>query len=223
VHTHVPRGWAVQNETSHRKWAQKTQTNTELPIRCLHMSVDGPGHQLHPRCNIWSWQMWERCHAHANATGLGRDKRYQSRKMGPENTNKYRTPHPLPAHVSLMVQDIKYNPGALSGLGRYGKGHVYMHVLQGWAVQNVTSLRKWAKKTQTNTDLPIRCLHMPADSPGHQIHPRYNIWSWQMLKGCHAHACAAGLGREERDQSQNMCPENTNKYRTPHLMPAHAC
>jgi len=84
-----------------------------------------------------------------------------------------------------MVQDIKYNPGALSGLGRYGKGHVYMHVLQGWAVQNVTS--------------------------------------WQIWKGARVHACSAGLGRAKRDQSQEMGQENTNKYRPPHPLPAHAC
>jgi len=37
--------------------AQKTQTNEELPIHRAQLPAEGPGHQMRPRCSIWSWQM----------------------------------------------------------------------------------------------------------------------------------------------------------------------
>jgi len=123
----------------------------------------------------------------------------------------------------LMVQDIKCDPGAPFGHGRYGRRAVHTHVPQGWASQNETSCGKWALKTQTNTELPIHRPHMPADGPGHQVRPRRTFWSWQIWQEGRAHACAAGLGLAKRDQLWKMGPENTNKYRTPHPPPAYAC
>jgi len=103
-----------------------------------------------------------------------------------------------------MVQDIKYDPGAPFGYGRCGMEAVHMDVPRGWAVQNETGLGKWAQKTQTNTELPIRRPHMPADGPGHQVRPRRTYWSWQIWQGGRAHACAAGLGRAKQVQLQKM-------------------
>jgi len=99
VHTYVPMGWAVQNETGRTKGAQKTQTNTKLPSHRLHMPADGLEHHMRPRRTFWSWHMWQGRGAHACATELGRAKWGQSQKRGPENTNKYRTPQPPPAHA----------------------------------------------------------------------------------------------------------------------------
>jgi len=73
---HVPRGWAVKNETGLRKWALKHK-----PI--------------------------QNC--------------------------------PSTARTSMLtVQNINFNPDAISGLGRCARGAVRMHVPWGWAVKNET-------------------------------------------------------------------------------------
>ena len=40
-------------------WAQKTQTNTELPIHRPNMPAEDPEHRVRHRCSIWFWQMWK--------------------------------------------------------------------------------------------------------------------------------------------------------------------
>jgi len=96
--------------------AQKTQTNTELPIHGAYMPAEGPVYHVRPRCSIWSWQMWEGGRAHACAVGLGFAKRDRSQEMGPRKHKQIQN-FPSTAHTCLMkVQDIKCDPGAAFGL-----------------------------------------------------------------------------------------------------------
>jgi len=95
--------------------AQKTQTNTELPIHGAYMPAEGPGYHVRPKCSFWSWQMWNEC-THACAAGLGRAKRDRSQEMG-SRKHKQTQNSISKAYTCLMkVQDIKCNPGAAFGL-----------------------------------------------------------------------------------------------------------
>ena len=77
------------------------------------------------------------------------------------------------------------------------------------------------QKTQTNTELPIHRAQLPAEDPGHQMQPMFTFWSWQMWERGRAHACAAGMGRAKRDQSQEMGPGKHKQIQNPSA--AHTC
>jgi len=184
---------AMQNETSCGKRAQNTQTNTELPIHRPHMPADGPGHQVRPRRTFWSWQMWQGGRAHACAAGLGRAKTTSCGKRAQNTQTNTDFPIRRP-HMPLDGQGYQARPRRTFWSWQMWQGGRAHACAAGLGRAKTTSCGKRAQNTQTNTDFPIRCPHMPLDGPGHQARPRRTFWSWQMWQGGRANACAAGLG-----------------------------
>jgi len=177
VHTHLQRGLDVKNESGLGKWAQKSLTNTELPMCCPHRPADGPAHQMRPKRDIWSWQMWKGGHAHACSAGLGCKKRDWSRKMGPETqTNTELSIRCPQGHSDSPEYQVQPRRNIWSWQMWKG-GHAHACAV-GLGCEKRD--RKIGPETQTNTELPIRCTHRPADAPAHQVRLKRNIWSWQI-------------------------------------------
>jgi len=197
VHMLVLQVKAVQNETGLRKWAQKTQTYTEHPIRYLYGPADATGHQMQPRCNSRSWQM---CNEGVHML-VPLVKAVQN-ETGPRKwAQKKQTITEIPICYPYRPADApghQIQPGHNFNSWQMCKGGVHMLVLQVKAVQNETGLTKLAQRTQTNTELPIHYPYRPADNPGHRIDPRQNSRSKHLCKKGRALAFAASNGCAKR-------------------------